>query len=335
MLQAPDEPVRVRLRHKHADGSWLWFEVTNIHRLGDPQHGDILGEMLEIADEMVAEEALRTRNQLLRRLTETLPLGVAQLDPERRITLRNERLDTMLGASADRLDEQLAGLGDDGRADVLRAVERALADGVDLDVEADMATSGLRCAFSVRPLQDNEGSVTGAVLTVTDITDITDITESVRLHDQLERRATFDGLTGCHNRGAVFVDLDRFKDVNDRRGHAAGDRVLTVTTERLLATVRSDDDVGRLGGDEFLVVSSAMASPAEAMSLARRVVEALAAPVQIGGESLVTTASVGVAWTNRSIDPDELVAAADVAMYAAKKAHDGRPVLANVSSPLG
>jgi diguanylate cyclase (GGDEF)-like protein/PAS domain S-box-containing protein len=346
MLQAPDEEVRVRLRHQHADGSWVWFEVTNFHRLGDPAYGDILGEMVEIADEMVAEEALRTRNQLLQLLTESLPLGVAQLDAQRRITLRNERLDTMLGASADRLDEQLAGLGDGGRAEVLGAVERALSEGVDVDVEADLAASGLRCAFVVRPLQDSQGSVNGAVLTVTDIT------ESGRLRDQLERRATFDGLTGCRNRmavfaelgarlaspggtgsvAAVFVDLDRFKAVNDRLGHAAGDRVLVATAERLLATVRGGDVVGRLGGDEFLVVSSALASPAEAMGLARRVVEALACPVQIGGEELVTTASVGVAWTNRRIDPDELVAAADLAMYAAKKARDGRPVLADVTA---
>src|SRR5664279_3378652 len=93
MLQSPDDQVRVRLRHRHADGTWLWFEVINLHRLADPQHGDVLGEMVEITDEMAAQEALRTRTLLLQRLTESLPMGVAQLDLARRIVYRNECLD--------------------------------------------------------------------------------------------------------------------------------------------------------------------------------------------------------------------------------------------------
>jgi len=343
MLQTPNEQVRVRLRHQHADGRWIWFEVTNINRLADPRFGDVLGEMIEIADEMAAEEALRAHTRLLQRLTESLPMGVAQLDRNRQIVYRNERLDEILGATSARLDEQLAGLGDQSRDETLAAVEAALRDDADLDREVELR-SGQRCALTVRPLADDEGVVTGAVLTVTDIT------ESVRLRDQLERRATYDELTGLCNRSAVlaelearlsgqrhvgagvavvFVDLDRFKAVNDALGHAAGDRLLVATSRRLQGAVRDGDMVGRIGGDEFLVVASRVGSSAEALRVAGRLAGALRAPADDAGAP-TATASIGVAWTDEPLAPDALVAAADAAMYVAKAAHDGRPVLGDV-----
>jgi diguanylate cyclase (GGDEF)-like protein/PAS domain S-box-containing protein len=342
MLQSPADQVRVRLRHRHADGTWLWFEVINTHRLDNPQHGDVLGEMVEITDEMAAQEALRARTLLLQRLTDTLPMGVAQLDLTQRIIYRNERLATVLGATAQRLNDQLAGLDDRDRAEVLAVVDRALLDNVDADLE--VALAGRRCAILVRPLQDDAGAVTGAILTVTDIT------ESVRLRDQLERRASYDVLTGCRNResvfaelgerisaqhrastgvAVVFVDLDRFKTINDQFGHAAGDRLLQTTGDRLLGAVRGRDIVGRIGGDEFLVVASPVAGRAAALAVAQRVARALKGPLAVDSEILETTASIGVAWTDEPIEPDALVAAADAAIYIAKRAHDGSPVLSD------
>ena len=346
MLQAPDDQVRVRLRHQHADGSWLWFEVTNTHRLDDARYGDILGEMVDITDEMAAHEELRAHTSLLQRLTESLPIGVAQLDLARRIVYRNERLDTVLAATAERLDEQLAGLSDSDRANVLAAVEHTLAGNVDADLE--VALAGRQCAIVVRALPDETGDVTGAILTVADIT------ESAQLRDQLERRATYDALTGCRNResvfaalgerlsaphrassgvAVVFVDIDRFKTVNDQFGHAAGDRLLEATCDRLLSAVRGGDIVGRIGGDEFLVVASPVPGRAAALEVAERVAQSLQGLLMVDGELLESTASIGVAWTDEPIKPDALVAAADAAMYTAKSARDGRPVLSDHATP--
>jgi diguanylate cyclase (GGDEF)-like protein/PAS domain S-box-containing protein len=344
MLQTPDEQVRVRLRHQHADGRWIWFEVTNTNRLDDPRFGDVVGEMIEIADEMAAEEALRAHTRLLQRLTESLPMGVAQLDRDRVIVYRNERLDEILGARAARLDEQLAGLDERSRVEALAAVETALRDDADLDLEVEVR-SGQRCALTVRPLDDDAGTVTGAVLTVTDIT------ESVRLRDQLERRATYDELTGLSNRATVlaelqarlaerrnpragvavvFVDLDRFKAVNDELGHAAGDRLLVATARRLQHAVRDGDLVGRIGGDEFLVIASGVCSSAEALRVGDRVAAALLPAGDEAAGELSATASIGVAFTCEQLAPDALVAAADAAMYVAKAVRDGRPVLGDI-----
>ncbi len=142
--------------------------------------------------------------------------------------------------------------------------------------------------------------------------------------DALEHRALHDDLTGLPNRSllvdrvtqalhrsnrdasgvaVLFVDLDRFKHINDTLGHEAGDTVLCEVSRRLQDVLRSGDTVGRLGGDEFLMVCADIAGPLEAMAVARRVWASLDAPIEYGGESLRVRASVGVALA----DPAEVL----------------------------
>ena len=102
----------------------------------------------------------------------------------------------------------------------------------------------------------------------------------------------------------VFLDLDRFKSVNDRLGHGAGDRLLVIAAERLHGTVRGLDRVGRLGGDEFLVICPGVESETQAMEIGERLASVLDDRVDVGAGEVHLKASVGVAWTAEAIDAD-------------------------------
>ena len=156
--------------------------------------------------------------------------------------------------------------------------------------------------------------------------------------------AQFDTLTGLPNRhrlstcldeaidaaattgaraGVMFIDLDRFKSVNDMLGHSAGDELLAQAGRRLLDCVGSADVVARLGGDEFAVVLPRFGSTAEAEQIAQRIVAALAEPFLLQGQQLFVSASIGIAaWPDDGRDAAALLRSADTAMYSAK--HNGR-----------
>jgi diguanylate cyclase (GGDEF)-like protein len=125
--------------------------------------------------------------------------------------------------------------------------------------------------------------------------------------------------------GALYIDIDGFKHVNDNLGHAAGDRLLTVAGERLQRAVREQDTVGRLGGDEFVVLVEATPGELTADALADRLTETLREPVELGdaGKLFSVTASIGVA-SGSYATPDELLRDADLALYAAKAAGKDR-----------
>jgi diguanylate cyclase (GGDEF)-like protein len=125
--------------------------------------------------------------------------------------------------------------------------------------------------------------------------------------------------------GALYVDVDRFKDVNDSLGHAAGDLLLTVVGERLQSVVRDQDTVGRLGGDEFIVLVESSPDEAALESLANRMIQLLREPIDMGGTSsrMSVTVSIGVA-VGRYESADQLMRDADLALYAAKAAGKDR-----------
>jgi diguanylate cyclase (GGDEF)-like protein len=171
---------------------------------------------------------------------------------------------------------------------------------------------------------------------------IRDITQQKRMVKQLAFRASHDGLTKVLNRAAfidavkvaaartrehaggliavLFIDLNRFKAMNDSRGHAVGDRVLLETARRLRQSVRPGDTVARLGGDEFAILLERIAGEGDAAAVAERVTEALDQPFAIEGEALALSASIGIAVSDvTGSRPDDLLRAADAAMYREKK----------------
>jgi diguanylate cyclase (GGDEF)-like protein/PAS domain S-box-containing protein len=388
--------VQTRLRRRRKDGSWMWVDTTLHNYLNHPDRNHVVVEIIDISAEMQAQEELADREELLRRLTNAMPVGLLQLDTDRTVVYSNLRLLEILagtpapdhspdagttgpasaasaraeaGAAAGGdgasvpfagaggvsspvptmpsapLDEILATVTDESRETFDAALAEVLADGVDHDVELDVTLptgEWRRVLMTVRALFRHGDEVSGAITCVLDITD------SARARSELEHRATYDNLTGCHNRssilgaletqlervdsggvGVIYVDLDEFKPVNDRLGHAAGDELLVLVAQRLSQASRDSDLVGRLGGDEFLLVLTDIPGSHVAMTVADRICTLLESSFELAGGSVQLRGSVGVACSasGESATAEELVRRADAAMYLSKSQRQGRPVL--------
>ncbi|MCP1315915.1 MULTISPECIES: bifunctional diguanylate cyclase/phosphodiesterase [unclassified Halomonas] len=150
---------------------------------------------------------------------------------------------------------------------------------------------------------------------------LTGLPNRAALSRDLDRRIV-DHIPGGRGFALAFIDLDGFKEVNDRHGHAIGDRVLQQVAERLTATLRQNDLIARFGGDEFVVVVEGCASQAIERTLLARLGSRLAAPFVIDDIQLTLSASIGVTLypQARALEPDQLVRQADNAMYQAKLA---------------
>jgi diguanylate cyclase (GGDEF)-like protein len=135
------------------------------------------------------------------------------------------------------------------------------------------------------------------------------------------RKALASFHEGAHSFAVLFLDLDRFKVVNDSVGHLVGDELLKEAAKRILACIREPDMVARLGGDEFAIVIARIHDAVEAVMVAERVIRSLSEPMRIAGKELYTSASIGIAFAHpRYQHPEELLRDADVAMYRAKAA---------------
>ncbi|HEY4333732.1 MAG TPA: EAL domain-containing protein, partial [Ilumatobacteraceae bacterium] len=174
-----------------------------------------------------------------------------------------------------------------------------------------------------------------------------DISERKRLEERLAYQARHDMLTGLPNRlaaiehltdtlrrskttqhsvGVLFIDLDGFKAINDGRGHATGDVLLREVASRLRRGLRDTEFVGRLGGDEFLVVAEGLDANS-LVSLGERLIVSMAQPFQTGDDLFVVSASAGAALTHVEVDGLELIRQADVAVYHAKSLGRGQLVV--------
>jgi len=173
-----------------------------------------------------------------------------------------------------------------------------------------------------------------------------DISQRFQVQEQLEFAARHDALTGLINRAQLnqvlqetaqrmmregarsaallFIDLDRFKLINDSLGHAAGDRVLVHVARRLQACLRPGDHLARFGGDEFIMILDDLACPEDAEVVAARVLSRLREPLQFGERSLVVSASIGLTPLRAGGALDDALQAADMALYSAKEAGKAR-----------
>jgi diguanylate cyclase (GGDEF)-like protein/PAS domain S-box-containing protein len=321
---------RIRVRLRHADGHYVWLEVTNDNHLGDPE-ACVRSELIDVTEEVAHLEELRDRERNLARLSEALPIGVCHLRMEGDIAYSNEPLVSLLGRLSRREDLVRSVAGAD-RERVASAITQALGGlSADLEVSVLHGLEERRCELTFRPLFTDEGDLDGVIVCAADVTDRS------RLRVELEHRASHDALTGCLNRAAAvsaleaalrsysqvavaYIDLDRFKSINDELGHAAGDELLRVAAARLRTAVRANDRIGRMGGDEFIVISPQGQGPFELAGLAARLQEAIDTDVTFARQRIPLRASIGVATSRPGeLDAEAVLVRADAAMYDVKR----------------
>jgi diguanylate cyclase (GGDEF)-like protein/PAS domain S-box-containing protein len=272
--------------------------------------------------------------------------GILSLDSEGLIEFANPGIYRTLDMAGDELaGRALASLGSDDKRDVLQSMSRTLLDGENVRVELMLRSStgnDVAVLASGVPRRDREGRVTGAVIAISDISD--------RKADEARVAwlAMHDGLTALPNRSllgdrlsrvlnsaqryrrtfcVLFIDLDHFKDVNDRMGHHAGDNVLVEASRRMLACLRAADTLARHGGDEFVALLPEAGSLDAALSVAEKIRSQLCKPFEIDeGQAQISTSIGVVMFPDHGNDPETLLARADAAMYAAKSG--GRDAIA-------
>ncbi len=297
--------------------------------------------MRDISGEMHTRHEQQRQAATLRSVAEAIPAMLAVVGNDGRYRLVNSSFEKWYGTRREgvvgrRVVDVLGEVEFAQRADY---ISRALA-GETVHFERDFADrdESRHMAFSYIPLRLPDGCIDGFVSVAHDIT--AHKHEAGRLRHLSER----DGLTGLLNRAGLdsylhqqleagggaglallYIDLDRFKPINDQHGHGMGDQVLQHFAQRLQKLVRPSDAVARLGGDEFIVVLAGVHGAAPARSVADKVLAAASAPFKLGALQLSVGASVGVALgADASQGGQDLLLRADAMLYRAKQAGRGQ-----------
>ncbi len=289
------------------------------------------------------EETLRVRNFQFDTAINNMSQGLCFFDSDHRLIVCNDRFVEVYNIPADRVHSgmkltEIVDLRIEAGSFPAMTREEYIRWRNDVAVsnEAKDSTVGLQDGRTIkirhRPMPGG-----GWVATHEDITEqrqseikieymahhdsLTDLPNRVLLNDRLDQalaRVQPGGMVAIHH-----LDLDQFKAVNDTFGHPCGDKLLKIVAERLRGLAGETDTIARTGGDEFVIVQATIADPAEATSLAQRVIDALSEPYDIGGQQAVIGVSIGISvGPSDGPSPDKLLRNADLALYRAKS--DGR-----------
>jgi diguanylate cyclase (GGDEF)-like protein/PAS domain S-box-containing protein len=287
--------------------------------------------------------------RLFRAMFDRSPIAIALLTEDQRITRVNVAFEKLLGRpSAELVGNVAAELASPDPAPARRAADGAASSIGQYEIHFARPDGSEVWGRVSSTLLSVEGGTEPCVL----LTQIEDITVLRTMQARFAYAATHDRLTGLANRALVldqlataltesqggpgrvaafYCDLDHFKEINDTLGHAAGDQLLAEIARRLELTARDLDTVGRLGGDEFVVIAYPVPSEAEAAVIAARLMEAVHQPLELAGQQVAPTVSIGAALSAPGTAADQLLADADRAMYAAKADGRGRWRLAGRS----
>lgn len=338
-VAADQEPPAVLARIRRADGEYRWMSVVSrpVVEDGRPTGAtvgfrDVHGQVLA---QQAAEDSERRYRLVAEHSSDVILLSnqsteLLWVSPSSRETLGWEPAD-LVGLHARDF------IHPDDLADLLQQVQDSTSSGgaIRIRYRWRRPDGAYRWVEAIgRPIDDDGQGRPGRVV------QLRDIEAQHRAELELERRAHWDELTSLLSRGEVlnrlgslladrrsggrraalaFCDLDGLKDVNDAHGHAAGDALLEACAARVRDCVRESDLVGRMGGDEILVVLDGVTNIAEAEDRASAIRCAVAEPIDVEGRQLATTVSIGVVLAVPGDDVDTVVRRADAAMYAAKR----------------
>jgi diguanylate cyclase (GGDEF)-like protein/PAS domain S-box-containing protein len=344
VLNDPSRPATAEVRFRHADESWRWMELTLSNRLDDPNVRGLVANLRDATDRRQALTDLARASEQFRLAFDHAPIGMALIDQTpgqpSRILMNNEALDNMIGVTPGRLvGLSLDTLTHPDDQDIGRRARQAFDEGL-----TDLAGGEIRLrqssglyiwvTFHAALIRKESGEPDYF------IAQVMDVTEQRQAEETLLHQALHDPLTGLPNRrlimerleqalgraerlgrhlAVLFLDLDRFKVINDTYGHPAGDMVLVEVARRLHALTRTSDTLARLGGDEFVVLVEDLTDVEEPRAIAQRIENSLALPINISDDVVLSvTTSIGIKVARPGDAPSSLLRDADTALYRAK-----------------
>ena len=332
------EPYEYRFVKKNDEVMWALETITPIAYKGERA---TLGSFMDITERKQAEEALRQSEEKYRTILESIQEAYFEVDLDGKFTFFNDSMARLTGHSK----EELLGMNhkqftnEETAKEVFQAFDNVYttgepSKGFDWQIIRKDGGEGFVEA-SVTLQKDLSGKPTGFKGM------IRDITERKRTEQQINYMATHDVLTGLPNRlmfnqllnqairsaqrhkrqlAVLFIDLDRFKTINDSLGHEAGDRLLKEIGKRFKRSLRADDVVGRLGGDEFVIFIEELEEFRQVENVAHKILTTTIQPMTLQGEECRVTASIGISmYPGNGTDEQTLIKKADMAKYFAKE----------------
>ncbi|AKF25963.1 diguanylate cyclase [Sulfurovum lithotrophicum] len=307
---------------------------------------------MDHAEQKHLEQEIQKESALLKTVIDTVPIRIFWKDLESRYLGANK----LFAEDANLQDvDQLIGKNDydmpwKNEADLYRKMDKDIIDtGIaELNIEEPLTDKEGKhkwvSKFKV-PLIDKNGKTFGILGAYMDITHKKENEKNLKLQrDALEHQAYHDTLTGLPNRllfldrlnqyihkahrnkqkvAVLFIDMDRFKEINDSLGHVFGDEAIKEVAQRIEGQIRETDTIGRFGGDEFIMIFNDISDPIVVVNIVQKIMQSMHDPIMIGGHSIYVTLSIGISiYPEDAETADDLLKNADAAMYRAKE--DGR-----------
>ena len=364
-LQNLSTDIEYRMKHKKGHWIWVHTELSAFSRNEDGEVAEVLSISTNITERKEQEnqierlksefeilvdrqnKEIQDREKMFRSLIEVVEdYAIFRLDTEGKIRSWNEGVGKILGYTEEEIIGQPTTIlfAEDDKAKNLHIeeLERAKSEGTTIQEGIRLRKDGSTffATVTITPIWDEQGVIEGYSKIIKDVTELKQAEEKIRYH------ASHDTLTGLANRNSldeyftmskasairhgnkmalIFLDLDRFKTINDTLGHGVGDLLLIEVADRLRSAVRNIDLVARLGGDEFIILVNEVKSAQNVARVANKIIEALLPITRIKDQSLHITCSMGIAmFPADGEDIFSLLKNSDTALYRAKDAGRNR-----------